>query len=334
MNKLLTISIAAFNVENYIAGALDSLLDNNDAELLEILVEDDGGTDRTAEIVKDYQEKYPEIVKLVHKENGGYGSTINKSLELATGKYFKQLDGDDWFETSNFAAFINQLKSTDADLIYTPIKNFYEVTNTTEINDRLAGVATGCYPLEEVLPKIENHLFLMHTFTYKTSVLRDNAIKITEHCFYTDTEFALLPLMFSNDILILHNPLYVYRIGREGQSVSLVGREKHYEDHMRVSMRFVNFWHENKAAMSSAQRRFYRRMIMAHITSTITNFLLVLNPSKENLQLIQRYEQDIKDVDLDMYLAMPQERKAIHLLRNSKYCMYRPLAFVQRKRFK
>ena len=105
MSKILTISVAAYNVENYISNTLESLL-VDDIDDIEILVEDDGGIDNTANIVKEYEEKYPNVVKLIHKENGGYGSTINKSLEIATGKYFKQLDGDDWYDSNNFKKFL------------------------------------------------------------------------------------------------------------------------------------------------------------------------------------------------------------------------------------
>ena len=110
MNKILTVSIAAYNVEKYIQNALESLLVNN-IDDLEILVEDDGGTDNTANIVKEYEKKYPGIVKLVQKENGGYGSTINKSIELAQGKYFKQLDGDDWYDSENFEKLLKLLRT-------------------------------------------------------------------------------------------------------------------------------------------------------------------------------------------------------------------------------
>ena len=106
MEKILTVSIAAYNVQNYIKKTLDSLLVGK-IDDLEILVEDDGGTDNTINIVKEYEKKYPNVVKLIHKENGGYGSTINKSIEIASGRYFKQLDGDDWYDSENFTDFLN-----------------------------------------------------------------------------------------------------------------------------------------------------------------------------------------------------------------------------------
>ena len=87
-------------------------------DALEILVVDDGGTDETMSIVQEYEKKYPNSVFGIHKENGGYGSVINTSIRRATGKYFKQLDGDDWFETENLPEFIELLRSIDVDYVF------------------------------------------------------------------------------------------------------------------------------------------------------------------------------------------------------------------------
>ena len=101
MGKLLTISIAAYNVEKFIKKTLDSLIVDSDE--LEVLIVNDGSKDETLKIAKEYEIKYPNIFRAIDKENGGYGSTINTGIIEATGKFFKQLDGDDWFETESIA---------------------------------------------------------------------------------------------------------------------------------------------------------------------------------------------------------------------------------------
>ena len=104
--KILTVSIAAYNVSKYLDEALEPFTNSVYKDELEILIVDDGSKDDTAEIAKKYEERYPNTFKLVTKENGGWGSTLNKGIEIGTGKYFKQLDGDDWFDKDNLEDYL------------------------------------------------------------------------------------------------------------------------------------------------------------------------------------------------------------------------------------
>lgn len=95
--KILTISIAAYNVEKYLPKTLESLVIPEIMDQLEVLIINDGSQDKTGQIAEEYVVKYPATFYLVNKENGGWGSTVNTSAQLATGKYYKLLDGDDFF---------------------------------------------------------------------------------------------------------------------------------------------------------------------------------------------------------------------------------------------
>ena len=106
--KLLTITVPCFNSENYLRRCLDSLVTGGDD--VEIIVVDDGSSDGTGDIAEDYAGWFPEIVKVVHKENGGHGSGINTRLRLASGKYFKVVDSDDWLEEKAYRELLKQMK--------------------------------------------------------------------------------------------------------------------------------------------------------------------------------------------------------------------------------
>ena len=93
MQKILTITIPSYNVEAYIAATLDTMVTINNLDLLEILVVNDGSKDNTVAVAQQYVDKYPNSVRIIDKENGGHGSTINAGIREATGKYFKVVDG-------------------------------------------------------------------------------------------------------------------------------------------------------------------------------------------------------------------------------------------------
>ena len=106
--KLLSIAIPCYNSEAYMEKCIESLLTGG--EEVEILVVDDGSSDRTAEIADSYAEKYPTIVKAIHQENGGHGEAVNSGIRNATGLYFKVVDSDDWV---NQEAYVQILKTLE-----------------------------------------------------------------------------------------------------------------------------------------------------------------------------------------------------------------------------
>ena len=85
-------------LKKYLKNCLDSFVDVNIPNSIEILVVDDGSTDKTADIAKAMKKNIQTVSVLLSKENGGHGSTINYAIPRATGKYFKVVDGDDWVD--------------------------------------------------------------------------------------------------------------------------------------------------------------------------------------------------------------------------------------------
>ena len=115
-NKIkLSIVAAVYNLEKYLPRCLDSLV-NQTLQEIEILCVDDGSTDSAPQIIEEYQKKYPEKIKVFHKQNGGEFTTRNYGLERAQGEYVTFVDTDDYVENNWAEKLYNAAKENDADL--------------------------------------------------------------------------------------------------------------------------------------------------------------------------------------------------------------------------
>ena len=106
--KYLTIVIPSYNSERFILNCLNSLCIGKD-ELLDVIVINDGSTDRTSELAHEFAKSHS-FVRVVDKPNGGHGSGINKGLELAEGLYFKVLDSDDFLDKEGFIYLLDTIE--------------------------------------------------------------------------------------------------------------------------------------------------------------------------------------------------------------------------------
>lgn len=217
MSKLLTIVVPTYNMEAYLNRCLDSLLVSDEQmQLLEVLVINDGSKDNSSAIAHEYEEKYPNTFRVIDKENGNYGSCINRGLKEATGKYIKVLDADDWFDTEALEAYIGELSSTDVDMIITP---YWIVDENGNKQKEMV------FDLEyEKVFSFQSYTnpavyFAMHALTYKTDMLRSINYTQTEGISYTDTEWVFYPQHAVDTCVYLPYNLYRYVVGREGQTM-------------------------------------------------------------------------------------------------------------------
>ncbi|WP_445081082.1 glycosyltransferase family 2 protein [Lactococcus sp. KTH0-1S] len=239
MSKILTVTIPSYNTEKYIDECLPYLIDERIISDIEILIVSDGSKDNTVSVAQKWADKYPDSIRVIDKENGGHGSTINRGILEATGKYFKVVDGDDWVVTENFVKLVEFLKKSDVDLINNPYFEHDEVTAEKKLMMELKIPANHIMDHEEIIGEIK--IPPMHTITYRTSILKDNDIKIDEKMFYVDVEYICYPLPFVKKSVYLDYPVYVYRTNSGTQSMAIGNMVKNRTMHLKMTKHIWNF---------------------------------------------------------------------------------------------
>jgi len=331
MEKLLSVVVPAYNVEQYLQSCLDSLLDTKEREKTEILVVDDGSKDTTWNIAVTYQEKYPSIVRAIHKENGGHGSTINVGIREATGKYFRVLDSDDSVDSNAYDSYLKKLAQTDCDLVATPFTCVWYKGNTV-VKEKERCIE-GAEQLEKGITysfkDVADKLFVrMHEWTIKTEILKEHHIALTEHSFYVDMQYVLFPVPWIKTICVFTDNVYRYRLGMEGQSVSVKNMQKNREQHKNVLCSLVHFYTERKAAEDVEAVLAYLANGIAKMQADEVQIALSMPIGKEAKEQLTAQERYLKEECLAAYEA--NGKMSIKLLRWSRYGLYKVAAVMWR----
>lgn len=333
---VLSVSLAAYNVSATLDQALEPFLNKDVLPYIDVMIVDDGSKDDTAAIAKRYESQFPGSFRLISKENGGWGSTVNTGIAEAKGKYFKLLNGDDHFSYENLPGFIAFLQTADADMIHTPFIQFKD--GTGEVIGESAGYDgdDSRFALNRTMrvDACGDYFPAMHCLTVKTALLRKNNISIMEHCFYTDLEYAIKTYNCCETICFYQEPIYYYRLARDGQSMSISGARKHYKDHLRMLKNILRFSRE-EVLDPYKKTNVDRRILLACVWQY--HFFFALERTKEEKRELQAFDGFLKKEYPDVYKEV--NGKLIKLLRKTHFIGYRILAALimqkdkHRKRF-
>jgi len=297
--KLITFTVPCYNSEAYMSRCIDSLLSAGDRA--EILIINDGSTDRTGEIAAQYEAQYPDICRVLTQENGGHGAGINHGLKEARGLYFKVVDSDDWLDKEALTRTMDLLEHLEpeggVDLLVT---NY--VYDNTDPSLTHAIRYTNIFPQGKVLRWSDTKRFrpwqylCMHASTHRTQVLKNCGIDLPEHIFYEDNLFAYLPLKNVRRLAYLDADLYHYLIGREGQSVAEEILKKHCEHQILVTTRMFQSCDPAELKAEEPQLAKYLYHALVFFTLLATAFTR-LNDTREADKIVRNMWADLKKIN-------------------------------------
>ena len=279
---------------------------------MEVLVVDDGSSDRTAEIADELEAKYPGIVRAVHQPNKGHGGAVNTGIENASGLYFKVVDSDDKVKASAFKTILDKLRENkDAEeKIDLLISNFvYDKEGQAHkkvMEYRKVLPVNRMFSWDEAKRFRKGQYILMHSVIYRTQLLRECGLRLPEHCFYVDNIYVFNPMPSVKNLYYLDVNFYYYFIGRDDQSVNeevMIGR---LDQQSRVNRIMFDFFSdsiaEGRIKMKSPLYRYMYNYL--EIITTITSVLAIISDDHQKIAIKDDLWEYLSEKDHELYLKL------------------------------
>ncbi|WP_336688193.1 glycosyltransferase family 2 protein [Chryseobacterium bernardetii] len=153
----ISIIVPVYNVENYLAKCLGSLV-NQTHQNVEILVINDGSKDNSGEIIKSFEDKYPDKIKAFSKDNGGLSDARNFGIDRATGDYIGFVDSDDYVTETMFEEMLHLAQKHRAEIV---ICNIQKVDENGSVTQKLTQIPN----MPEKI-KLEDHFSVFSDISY------------------------------------------------------------------------------------------------------------------------------------------------------------------------
>lgn len=276
-------------------------------EDVEILIVNDGSTDKTRKIGKQYAERFPSIVKVINKENGGHGDAVNSGLSHASGKYFKVVDSDDWVDEDSLMKLLEVIRGfvregSEVDMIVSNYvyekagmehKKIIHYRNVLPQNEIFRWDDIGSFHLDQYI--------LMHSVMYRTEMLKLCQLKLPKHTFYVDNIYVYYPLPHVRLLCYLDVDFYRYFIGREDQSVNEKIMISRVDQQIYVTKSMISMY--DLRLIGSKKLRKYMINYLA-IMMTVSSILCIRSKNAENLQKKKELWKYLRQMDYKIFLKI------------------------------
>ena len=295
-NKLVSVIVPVYNVEEYLVKSVDSIL-NQTYENLEIILVDDGSTDMSGAMCDSFKEQDGRI-KVIHKKNGGLSDARNAGLEITTGDYIGYVDSDDWAEPDMFELMVTNCEKYGADVAACRYSKVYKDFTVNESTDLILYMtreeALETYICENVERPIYNSVW---SKLFKRDLVKDYRFPVgkkSEDIMYTTKAFCNM-----NSCVYIDKALYNYVCDREGSIMAVKSGKHMLEDELPFFREGVEYIREH-VSEELGDKAFYhycKRIMLYFLDYMRTDdgkhyaFALADMLRDEKREIIQVYEE-------------------------------------------
>ncbi len=281
-----SVIVPAYNEEKYIKKCVDSIL-NQTLKDIDIILIDDGSTDKTFEIMQEYSKKNKNVTA-ISLPHGGVGIARNKGLDSAKGEYIKFVDADDYLNPNSLELMYNKAKETDSDIvrcsyqtIIGPLK-LGDFHNYEKSDNHIIDISKDKDFIVRETPSIGNKLIKKELF---------KNIRFGEGIKWED--LAIIPALMakSNKIYFMNDALYNYRFNLSTTVLDYLRKVHNIDDNFKALELL-------KSRMPKEYDEQYKSLFIIHTLYRLDEAShWVMCPKSEKEELIKRFITILNELD-------------------------------------
>lgn len=242
---LISVIVPVYNVEKYLTKCLDSILSQT-YKNLEIILIDDGSTDKSGQMIDSYSKKYKNI-KALHKRNGGLSSARNTGIKHAKGEWLVFIDSDDYIKNNFVARLFELASSNDADIATCSFESFSDDNSMLKKSPIWPTQAlTGIEAVNDMLKNKRPAYVCLSMF--RAELFKTNHIEFPVGQEYEDMAPRIKLLYYAKKVAFTNDKLYFYLIRKS----SITGKKfsvSRYQDFLKALNSIKEFLENSKSAI-------------------------------------------------------------------------------------
>ena len=311
-----SIVIPTYNVENYLRECMESVI-NQTLSDIEIICINDGSTDGSLKILREYADRDERVI-LIDKKNEGYGVGMNTGMDIATGEYIGIVEPDDFVPLTMYEDLYNIAKENELDFVKADFYRFTRDERTGKLNlvyNRLD--STGENYNQVICPFEKPYVtkFIMNTWSgiYRRKFIEEHRIRhnTTPGAAFQDNGFFWQTFMYAKRCMFLDRPYYMNR--RDNPNSSVKNKEKVYC--MNIEYDFIR-----DIFMQKENEKLWDRFKYYFNYKRYFSYLFTLGRISKEFKrgYVERISREFKRArsqdELDFKVFTPNTRKKISLL--------------------
>ncbi|MGP8024228.1 MAG: glycosyltransferase family 2 protein [Methanobacterium sp.] len=223
-NIKISIIIPVYNVDKYLKQCLDSVI-NQTLKNIEIICVNDGSTDNSSQILKEYAKK-DDRINVINQENAGQGAARNTGLTYAKGDYIGFVDSDDWVDITMFEKFYKNAKFHESDIVMGPIlivnesKEEFKDFSYYDLNYFNEDFNNSVFNYKKTKEFILRIAVTVYNKIYKTELINKINAKFPEGLIFEDNPFFYQTYLNAKNVSLIREYLYFHRVNRPNSIVT------------------------------------------------------------------------------------------------------------------